>query len=468
MYGILLCLAVSVSLFTYSQSKADSLLRKIDPGKLASSVEKRMDKLEKKLVQKSLTVLNRLEKQERKIYKKLLKGKDSTQARIKLEETKRKYAELRNKIKDDSASGNSNIYIAKLDTISGAMKFLNDSDSTGKIKNALAVTNLLQNKMQQGEEIKKFIQERKTELKNQLQSLGLVKQLKQYNREVYYYSEQLKEYRVLLKDSKKMERKAIELLSKTNVFKEFMRKNSQLAALFRMPDPNQPPNAANLAGLQTRAQVNSILQQQIGANGMQQFRQQMQDARSQIDQLKNKMLKTGASSSDDIMPEGFKPNPQKTKGFWKRLEFGTNIQTVKSNGLLPVTSDLGLSVGYKLNNKSIIGIGSSYKMGWGSGIQNINITHQGVSVRSFIDWKLKMNLWISGGYEMNYRSGFNDINQLKDFNAWQRSGLLGLSKVISLKTKFFKNTKLQMLWDFLSYEQRPRTQPLLLRVGYNF
>jgi hypothetical protein len=50
---------------------------------------------------------------------------------------------------------------------------------------------------------------------------------------------------------------------------------------------------------------------------------------------------------------------------------------------------LGLSVGYKLNDKSIIGIGASYKIGWGSSWKNISITNQGVGLRSFIDWQLK-------------------------------------------------------------------------------
>jgi hypothetical protein len=85
-----------------------------------------------------------------------------------------------------------------------------------------------------------------------------------------------------------------------------------------------------------------------------------------------------------------------------------------------------------------------------------------------VDWKLKGSLWLSGGYEQNYRTGFNNIAQLQEQSAWQQSGLIGLSKVVSLKTKFFKKTKLQLLWDFLSYEQRPRAQAVVFRVGYNF
>jgi hypothetical protein len=52
--------------------------------------------------------------------------------------------------------------------------------------------------------------------------------------------------------------------------------------------------------------------------------------------------------------------------------------------------------------------------------------------------------------------------------SWQQSGLIGLSKIISVKTKFFKKTRLQLLWDFLSYEQVPKAQPIKFRVVYNF
>ena len=69
---------------------------------------------------------------------------------------------------------------------------------------------------------------------------------------------------------------------------------------------------------------------------------------------------------------------------------------------------------------------------------------------------------------MNYRTTFNSIAQLQDLNAWSQSGLIGLSKVVDVKSKFFKKTKLQLLWDFMSYQQIPRTQPVIFRIGYKF
>ena len=174
----------------------------------------------------------------------------------------------------------------------------------------------------------------------------------------------------------------------------------------------------------------------------------------------------------------FKPNNQRTKSFWKRLEYGTNLQTAHGNYFYPTTTDMGLSVGYKLNNNSTIGIGGSYKMGWGQNIQHIALSSQGASLRSFLDTKLKGSFYVSGGFEYNYQplsvtmqstnTNGSQTPPLAGWSDWQQSGLIGFSKIISVKTKFFKQTRLQLMWDFLSYEQVPRAQPIKFRVGYNF
>ncbi|HEX7844239.1 MAG TPA: hypothetical protein VF476_00480 [Chitinophagaceae bacterium] len=446
-----------------SQSKIDSLFGKLDPKKWAASIEKKSDKLTEKIIAKSQKTLSKLQKQEEKIYRKMLRGKDSVFAKQKLSEIEEKYAHASTSLNMTDASGQ---YISQLDSTITGLKFLESNGSAEKIKDALASAQSLKEKFGRAEEIKKFIKERREQLKAQLQNLGMVKELKKFNKEVFYYSEQLKEYKSLLKDKKKREKKAMELLSRSKWYKDFFRKNSQLASLFRLPG-GDPTTQASIAGLQTRASVNNLIQSQIGANGMQQFRTNIASAQSQLQSLKNKILKSGGHSSSDETAEGFKPNSNKTKSFLKRLELGTNIQTVRSNGILPVISDLGLLVGYKLNDKSVIGIGGSYKMGWGNNIRNIKITHQGVGVRSFVDVKLKRSLWLSGGYELNWKPELGELN-LSNVNEWSESGLLGLSKVVSVKSKFFKKTKLQLLWDFLSYQQRPVTQPIVFRVGYSF
>lgn len=455
---------------SYSQSHIDSVLQKLDPQKLAASIEASADRVQEKIVRKSAKVLDKMQRQEERIYRKLLNGKDSAMAKAKLNEAKEKYAALKRGLTAPAIATNIKQYIPRLDSLSTSLKFLEENGVGGKVKDALAKTTVLKDKLAQAEEIKKFIQQRREELKQHVEKLGMVKQLKQINKQVYYYAAQLKEYKDILNDPKKIEKKALELLSKTKIWKEFFRKNSMLASLFRIPtDANDPSGQTSLAGLQTRAQVTNLIQQQIqsaGPNGMQQFQQNLEQAQSQLNQLKDKILKTGSNSTDDELPD-FKPNTQKTKSFLKRLEFGANVQNQKATNFFPVTSDLGLSVGYKFNDKSIIGIGASYKLGWGRGWNHIRLSNEGVGLRSYVDWKIKGSFWISGGYEQNYRAVFSDFVQLRDKNAWQQSGLIGFSKTVPVKSKFFKKTSLKLLWDFLSYQQVPRTQPIIFRVGYN-
>jgi hypothetical protein len=252
-----------------------------------------------------------------------------------------------------------------------------------------------------------------------------------------------------------------------------MQQNSMLASLFRLPDNYGTPQS--LAGLQTRSQVQQLIQNQLatgGPNAQQYLQQNLQNAQAQLTQLKDKINKLGINGGDIDMPN-FKPNQQKTKTFWQRLEYGTNIQTIKNN-FFPTTSDIGLSVGYKLNNKSTVGIGASYKMGWGKDIKHISITSQGMSIRSYLDVKLKGSFYGSGGLEYNYQplsvtdTAASAQQKTLVASSWQRSGLIGISKIVSIKSKFFKKTKLQLFWDFLSYQQVPRTQPIKFRVGYNF
>ena len=446
------------------------------PSKYLDQVSAKANHLEQKLDKKSEKALLQLTKQEEKIKRKLLKI-DSLAANNIFTKTEQRYQRLQEQLKNPGRFAQ---YIPHLDSVATSLKFLQQNpeflskakDIKEKLKETISKVDGLENQLQRAEEIKQFLKEQKEFLQAQLSKFGFAKELKKINVGVYYYSQQVNEYKAILKDPKKLERKAIELLSKTKFFQDFMRKNSMLASLFRMPggDPNDPTYQATLAGLQTRAQVNNLILQQVssgGPNAQAVIQQNIQQAQAQLQQLKDKVTQFAGGNSDDIMPEGFKPSTEKTKSFLKRLEYGANIQSQKASSFFPVTSDIGLSLGYKVS-KGIIGIGASYKLGWGTGWNNIRITHEGVGFRSFIDWKLKKSFYISGGYEQNYQQVFENIRQLYGISNWKQSGLIGLSKVISLKTKLFKKTKVQLFYDFLYKNELPRTQPMKFRVGYNF
>ncbi|HYD20789.1 MAG TPA: hypothetical protein VEB40_04880, partial [Flavipsychrobacter sp.] len=289
-----------------------------------------------------------------------------------------------------------------------------------------------------------------------------------FRKDVYYYRAQADEYKHILDDPSKLEAKLLQLANKIPAFKEFFAKHSILTSMFRLPG-NDPASPSLIPGLQTRASVQQNMLQRFGAGPdvSRAMQQNIQSAQAQINQLKEKVSKLGGSGSDMDIPD-FKPNSQKTKSFWNRIELGANVQSARSNGYFPVTSDLALSAGYKLNDKSVAGVGFSYKLGWGENIRHIKITHEGVGLRSFFEMKLKGSFYASGGFEYNYQKPFNTIRQLHSVDNWQQSGLIGVSKVVAAQSKLFKKTKVQLLWDFLSYEQIPRGQPIKFRVGYGF
>ncbi len=447
--------------------------------------------LEDKLERQTVKYLQRLAKKEQKLKHKLART-DSAAAANLFANSEKQYEQLIQQVSDDapaSLSRRSGQYLPYLDSVSTSLNFLeqnsgiisNAKEIKDKIQGSLGQVNELQSKLQQSEQIKAFIRQRRQQIKETLSRYtrlpkGLTNGFNDFNKDVYYYSQQINEYRELLNNPDQLTQKALTLLNRCDAFQRFMREHSELAGLFGVPANYGTPQA--LAGLQTRAQVQQLIQTQLasaGPNAQQMLQQNIQQAQAQLSQLKDKLNKLGGGGSGDMdMPDlpagqaGFKPNNQKTKTFFQRLEYGTNLQTTKSSYFFPTTSDLALSVGYKLNDKNTIGIGASYKVGWGKDIRHINITHEGIGFRSFADFKLKGSFYASGGFEYNFQQPFSSFSQIDGLDKWQQSGLVGISKILSLKSKLFKKTKMQLLWDFLSYQQVPRAQAIKFRIGYNF
>jgi len=249
-----------------------------------------------------------------------------------------------------------------------------------------------------------------------------------------------------------------------------MKENSMLASLFGGGgmggggNPGQP-----IPGLQLRTDVNALIDQRIasgGPNARAIMAQSLHQANTELTQLKTKILNAGGGSSNANIPD-FKPNSQKSKTFKQRLQIGSEFQISKPSGVQPATADMGVSLGYKLNDKSIVGVGLAYKMGYGN-IQHLNITSQGIGLRTFIDWKLKKQFFVSGGYEMNYNAAFKDLHSLRNYDNWQSAELVGLTKKLKVKSKLFKETKFQLLYDMFFRQHVPITQPIIFRIGYNF
>jgi len=316
------------------------------------------------------------------------------------------------------------------------------------------------------EAVEKFIKQRKKELMEQcIKYAGNSRYLKKINKESYYYVETIRNYKEIFSDSKKAEQTVREILNKIPAFKKFFSQNSMLASLLGT-GAGGTANGASTAGLQTNASVNRILQASFGGapgGAAQYLSGQMQQAQSQLSQLKIKF--PGGNNRNNAT--GFKPNTQRSKTFWQRLEYGVNYQFAKTNALLPNAADIALTAGYKLNDRSIIGLGINYKMGIGS-FSKIQITHQGIGVRTFLDWKIKGGFYASGSVEFMRNDGFKKISELQQYNLWQTSGLIGVSRKLNISSQFFSATKIQVLYDVFYNKKEPVSKPFVFRVEHTF
>lgn len=431
-------------------------------------VNEKVSNLENSIVKRTDKALKQLLKEEQSLRRKVYR-KNAAVAFQLFQDAASQYSNLQQKITNKTSYTKVKEYIPFLDTLTTSLHFLEKNAAfvnSYSVQQSLLRIGKMKDRFQQAKEIQQYLQTRRKQLREQLGKLNMLKELKQYNKKLYYYQAQIEEYRNLIKQPGKLERKAIDILSKTKPFQAFMAKHSMLASIFpRNNNVNTLASQPGLAALQTSSQVNELLQQTVagGPNNMQALQSGMQQAQAQLQQLKSKAMERGGNDEGD-MPN-FRPNHQKVKSFWNRWELGANLQSTRSNEWLPSATQVGLSAGYKLNDRSVIGVGMAGSIGWGKSIRHIVASYEGVGARSFINWKLKGAFWLSAGYEINYRSSFSRIEQLNRLSKWQQSGLTGISKRYKVSKKMKGN--MSLLWDMLSYYQVPRTQPLIFRFGYS-
>ncbi|MGN6530592.1 MAG: hypothetical protein ACTHK0_02405 [Ginsengibacter sp.] len=470
--SVILLLLLVISANSYGQMP-DSLAARLPrvPDKFYAKVEKKYSCIEESLSRKSVKYLKKLQKQENSLTKKL-HGFDSATIALN-NDVNEEYNHFINSLTgkgkkiSDVKAGQYNAY---MDSLSTSLSFLKKFDPSGKAGKPMAALDNLKDKLNQSEKVNEFIGERRQQLQQLLSGYtkvpaSLKKEFARLNKTGWYYKAQVAEYKSMLKDPEKIEKKALSLLNQMPFFQKFMKENSKLASLFGLPE--NYGTAASLAGLQTRASVQGMIQQRVaagGPNAMAQVQQNLAAAHAEINKLKDKINQFGGGSGDLEMPD-FKPNSQKTKPLLKRLEYSANVQFAKSNSLLPSTANIGLGIGFKLDDIRIVGIGASYAVGMGT-IQHISFSSQGIGLRSYLDWKIKKQIYLTGGYEISYNSAFKNIEQLKDYDAWQRSALLGLSKRYKISKKVQGN--MQLLYDFLANSHVPVSQPVVFRLGYSF
>jgi hypothetical protein len=366
-------------------------------------------------------------------------------------------------------------YLAGLDSLDGSFNFLTkneqylkklDATKLAELKLLKEKIDILKGKLNAAEKLKLALNKRRQALEQALPIASFKKELHQLKTKVATYKNSVDETKQLLKSPDKLQKKLLALLQQTSAFKKFMQQYSFLAQLF--PQSNAASTATGV-GLQTRASINQIMQQQFAANGSSNpgafIQQQAGSAKEQLNTLKNK-VNTLAGGDGEIDMPNYVPKTNKLKSFLKKLEYGVNFQFNKANNLIPSGSDIGLSLGYKISKSGFVGIAGQYKLGLGTGIQDIKFTHEGVGYRTFVDWKLKGKTYISGGWERSYHANFKTFRDITDMQAWQTSALLGFSKRYQISKKVKGN--FQLLYNFLHHKQSTTGQALVVRVGYIF
>jgi hypothetical protein len=440
--------------------------------KYINDMSSRSAEYQSKMEQSTTKYLDKLKAQEQILQQQLSKTNPEAAIRI-FNGSQQAYDKLQNDLKNNSGNvlNSYGRYIPGIDSAITSLKFLQQNGSmTGKLGNNIAQVKAAMSKVQALEDqfkktdnVEDFIKQREAYLRQQLSGYNLPG-LTQYNQQAAYYAQAINDFKQDWEDPTRLEQKAIALLNKLPAFQDFMRKNSMIAGLFNIPDDY---STTGIAGLQTRDQVQQLMQQQMqfmGPSGAQTAQQNIGDAQSSLTTMRDKLNK---GSSDLAMPDG-KGNSQHTKTLFKRIQYGFDMQSTKSNLYFPNQTAFSLTAGYKLDDRNTIGFGIGYSAGWGRDIQHISVTSQGIGLRSFADFKIKGSFYGSGGFEYNLAHPFVSINQLRTTNLWQKSGLIGITKMVSVRSNLVKKTKVQLLWDFLSYSQSPQRSPWVFRVGYNF
>lgn len=456
--------------------KSDSLINAIEniPSKYFKTVDKKINKYSNRISSKTEKTLTKLSRWENKIKKLLDKVSPETSSRL-FGKNQLTFSAMLVKLKqgENFVSSTEAQYDKYRDKLNCSLKYLQsqkdklDSNIIKPVTHASIKMQELDQDVANSEKIVQLIKERKKQLINEsIKYIGKSKYLSKINKESYYYVETLRNYKEIFSDKRKAEQTALTILNKIPAYQKFLGQNSMLASLFGSSSYN---TTADVSGLQTRSGIDELMQDKIamgGPNAKAIVRQAMEQAQGEMSKLKDKVLRLGGSGSADDIPN-FKVNKQKTKTFLQRIEYGGNYQLNKSTAIQPMIANLALNLGYKLNDKSMIGFGLAYRLGLGK-IERIKISSQGIGFRSFIDWKLKKQLFLSGGLELNYNTAFEKISEINSNEVWQKSALLGISKKIKLGTKIFKGTSIQLMYDFLYGDHIPKSNPLLFRVGYSF
>ncbi|MCP9749781.1 hypothetical protein [Ferruginibacter sp. HRS2-29] len=213
-------------------AQADSSLKSLQQlsSKYFAQADKKITKYSTRLTSKTEKTVAKLTRWETKIRSLLHKPSPETEQRLFANE-EMTFAGLQKKLQQGKvvAEGYTAQYNEYRDNLTMSLQFvmqqkqLLDSSLNQPVNKAAQKMESLEKDVQQSEAVQKFIRERKKQLiKESLKYIGNSKYLAKINKEGYYYTETLKNYKEIFSDSKKAEATAKELLNKIPAFKKFL------------------------------------------------------------------------------------------------------------------------------------------------------------------------------------------------------------------------------------------------------
>jgi hypothetical protein len=364
-------------------------------------------------------------------------------------------------------------YLPYLDTLKDVLEFLHKGpiqftqfkNSQQLLSKSLEELKRLENKIGKIDEIRKCIQKQQQIIDQFLHGYNqsLPNEIRRFNKLAYYYNSRLKNYQELFLHLDHLERRVIHDLIQIPSFSTFLNTHSQIALLFRIPEDYD--NLHSLDGLQTRSVISKQIEQKLqsaGLDGRQEIQQQIAIAREKINKLQEKLSNIGTTEE---IPD-FTPKDIKSRTFFQRLERGANVGFNHTNGYFPQTTEIVGQLAYRMGQKSVIGTGLIFEIGWRGDIQKMHLFPYGLGQRFFMSYQLKRILHLNGGFEYQNNQIFSNVPSSYYQNKFTKRAFLGIERKYHINNKL--NVDLMILYDFLYRKNIPWTQPVIFRAGYNF
>jgi len=276
------------------------------------------------------------------------------------------------------------------------------------------------------------------------------KWLGKMEKERYYYTAQINEYRKPLRDPNALDEKLMNALRKDPRWAEFA---ATLPAKPQNPDKMQP-----------RKMVQQMIQTQataIDPDPASLLRDAKKKGNDLLGNLTNQASSFGNMDNSAQMPK-FTPNPYKTKSFWNRIDVGFNLQFDNRTNSLPSAGVAGAQASFNFNPKFSVGVLTNYRFGMGE-ITNIHFSHAGAGYGTFANYKVWKGIGVQAGYERNWRAEML-VRENRYPAAWTNSALAGFAYEYGIGKK--AKASVGVFYDFLYRQHTPQTNAVLWRMGW--